>query len=297
METGRAEAVTVPAMQPHAVDEELVRRLERRVARLEAERQVAPASPPRAGGAPFAARNVFAVLGMIALVVGALFVGYLAWKGITLVLIALLFALALNPAVEFFVARNLARGAAAALVFVLALEPARPARAPVDPAAVDQITNFVNALPDIVASASQGHGPLGALERRFHILENLPGAVSGSSSSDVGGVASSGLDVVLGVLGTLASIVIVAFLTFFMLLEGPAWSRRLIGLLPEAMQPRWERVAYAIYRTVGASCPAISLRACSRASPPWACWSRPASPSRSRSASWWPSWICCRSSG
>ena len=221
-----------------------------RVARLEAERQVAPASR-RAGGGPFAARNVFAVLGMVVLVVGALFVGYLAWKGITLVLIALLFALALNPAVEFFVARNLSRGVAAALVFVLALALLGLLGLLLIPPLIAQITNFVSALPDIVASASHGHGPLGALERRFHIVENLPGAVSGNSSSDVGGVASSGLDVVLGVLGTMASIVIVAFLTFFMLLEGPAWSQRLVGLLPEATQPRWERVGYAIYRTVG----------------------------------------------
>jgi predicted PurR-regulated permease PerM len=229
-------------------DPDIVRALELRVARLEADARAAP-SPRRSG--PFAARNVFAVLGMVVLVVGGLFVGYLAWKGITLVLIALLFALALNPAVEVFVARGLSRGAAAALVFVLALAMLGLLGLLLIPPLVTQITNFVNALPDIVAGASQGHGPLGAIERRFHVLENLPGAVSGSSSSDVGGVASSGLDVVLGVLGTLASIVIVAFLTFFMLLEGPAWSRRIIGLLPAAVQPRWERVGYAIYRTVG----------------------------------------------
>jgi predicted PurR-regulated permease PerM len=229
-------------------DPDLMRQLEQRVARLEAELRGAPAARR---AAPFAARNVFAVLGMVALVVGALFVGYLAWKGITLVLIALLFALALNPAVEFFVARNLPRGPAAALVFVLALALLALLGLLLIPPLVTQITNFVNALPDIVESASRGDGPLGAIERRFHILENLPGAVSGSSSSDVGGVASSGLDVVLGVLGTMASIVIVAFLTFFMLLEGPAWSRRIIELLPAATQPRCERVAYAIYRTVG----------------------------------------------
>jgi predicted PurR-regulated permease PerM len=227
-------------------DADIVRALELRVARLEADSRAAPSRPR---GGPFAARNVFAVLGMVVLVVGALFVGYLAWKGITLVLIALLFALALNPAVEFFVARGFARGAAAALVFVLALAMLGLLGLLLIPPLITQITNFVNALPKIVADASQGHGLLGAIERRFHVLENLPG--SGSGSSDVGGVASSGLDVVLGVLGTLASIVIVAFLTFFMLLEGPAWSRRIIGLLPTAAQPRWERVAYAIYRTVG----------------------------------------------
>jgi predicted PurR-regulated permease PerM len=229
-------------------DPDLVRDLELRVARLEADLR-APHVRGRAG--LLGARNVFAVLGMIVLVAGALFLGYLAWKGIALVLISILFALALNPGVEFFVARGFSRGSAAALVFVLALAVLALLGLLLIPPLVAQITSFVNALPDIVARASAGHGPLGALERRFHLLENLPGAVSGNSSEDVGGVAVSGLGVVLGVLKTVASMVIVAFLTFFMLLEGPAWTRRVIALVPETARPRWERVTYGIYRTVG----------------------------------------------
>ena len=46
-------------------------------------------------------------------------------------------------------------------------------------------------------------------------------------------------------------IVTVAFLTFFMLLEGPQWIDRLFGLLPPESQPRWRKVGHEIYRTVG----------------------------------------------
>jgi predicted PurR-regulated permease PerM len=229
---------------------DVVRQLEARVTRLEADLRGRPVG--RGGsGAPLGARHVLAVLGMMAAVVGALFVGYLAWKGITLVLIAVLFALALNPAVEFFQARGCSRASAAAVVFVLALALLGLLGLLLIPPLVEQLTNFVNALPDIVANANRGHGALGVVERRFHLLENLPGAVSGANGQDVGGVATSGLGVVLGVLGTVASMVIVAFLSFFMLLEGPAWIRRLDALLPEATRPRWERIAYGIYRTVG----------------------------------------------
>jgi predicted PurR-regulated permease PerM len=98
---------------------------------------------------------------------------------------------------------------------------------------------------------SRGHGWLGAIEHRFHVLEKLPAAVSGGSSDGATSVATSGLGVVMGVLGTVASAVIVAFLTFFMLLEGPAWTRRLLLQVPEETRPRVERVAYGIYRTVG----------------------------------------------
>ena len=43
----------------------------------------------------------------------------------------------------------------------------------------------------------------------------------------------------------------ISFLTFFMLLEGPTWMERFFWLLPERSQPRWRKVGYDIYRTVG----------------------------------------------
>src|SRR5207249_2760643 len=43
----------------------------------------------------------------------------------------------------------------------------------------------------------------------------------------------------------------ITFLTFFMLLEGPAWLERVYSLLPEKSQPRWRAVGHEIYRTVG----------------------------------------------
>jgi predicted PurR-regulated permease PerM len=45
--------------------------------------------------------------------------------------------------------------------------------------------------------------------------------------------------------------VTIAFMTFFMLLEGPAWVARFYDLLPEKSRPRWRAVGYDIYRTVG----------------------------------------------
>jgi predicted PurR-regulated permease PerM len=231
-------------------DADAVRQLETRVAHLEAELGRRAADQRQTANRLLGPRQVFAVLGMVAVVVGGLFVGYLAWKGITLVLIAVLFALALNPAVEFFVAHGCSRGTAAALVFVLALAALGLLGLLLIPPLVDQVTRFVNALPGIISSADRGHGALGILERRFHLLDHVSEAVAGRGAG-VGGVATSGLGVVLGVLGTAASMVIVAFLAFFMLLEGPAWIRRLDQILPEATRPRWERVAYGIYRTVG----------------------------------------------
>jgi predicted PurR-regulated permease PerM len=246
---GRASSAPSRQSGEHASDSEVVRRLEQRVAQLEAEQRARRASGPNS--TPFGARSVLTVLGLVVVVAGVVALGYLAWKGISLVLVAVLFALALNPAVEFFVSRGLGRGLAAAVVFVFAVCIVAALGLLLIPPLITQITNLVNALPELISSLRRGHGVIGGLERRFHILETLPGAISGGGSEGTRGVASSGLDVVLGLLGTVASMVVVAFLTFFMLLEGPSWTQRLLGLVPEPTRPRWERVAQGIYRTVG----------------------------------------------
>jgi predicted PurR-regulated permease PerM len=249
MQEGEGVAVTVRTTDPEALDGEVVRRLEQREAVLEAERR-AVRGRPAAGPGP-GARTVLTALGLVVVVAGAVALAYLAWKGISLVLIAVLFAVALNPAVEFFVARGFARVSAAVLVFVLALCAVGVLGVLLIPPLVDQISNFIDALPGLISSVSRGHGWLGAIEHRFHVLEKLPAAVSGGSSDGATSVATSGLGVVMGVLGTVASAVIVAFLTFFMLLEGPAWTRRVLLQVPEEARPRVERVAYGVYRTVG----------------------------------------------
>jgi predicted PurR-regulated permease PerM len=41
------------------------------------------------------------------------------------------------------------------------------------------------------------------------------------------------------------------FMTFFMMLEGPAWMERIYGVLPESSRPRWRQVGQDVYRTVG----------------------------------------------
>jgi predicted PurR-regulated permease PerM len=228
---------------------DLVRELETRVARLEADLRRIPASGP--AGSALGARSVLSVLGLVVAVGVALFLGYLAWKAIALVLIAVLFALALSPAVAFLVARGRSRPSAAAIVFVSTLCVVVALGFLLIPPLVAEVSNLIRALPDLVATLGRGHGPLGAVERRFHIVEQLPGTLSSSGAGGVGGVASSGLDVVLGVLGTVASAVVVAFLTFFMLLEGPEWTQRLLALLPAAHRERYARIGSGIYRTVG----------------------------------------------
>ncbi|TME22634.1 MAG: AI-2E family transporter, partial [Chloroflexi bacterium] len=54
-----------------------------------------------------------------------------------------------------------------------------------------------------------------------------------------------------GVITIVVATITIAFMTFFMLLEGPVWVDRFYCLLPESSQPRWRQVGFDIYRTVG----------------------------------------------
>jgi len=223
-------------------DGDLVRDLRQRVAALEADRD----RPVARREVSVTARSVVEVLGMILFTAAVVGFVYLAWGAITLVLVALLAALALNPAVEFFVRHRLRRGWAAAIVFVLALGALAQLGLLLIPPLVTQVSHFIHAVPGMLADLSKGHGPFGFLERKFHIVEQVNKIVSGKSAA----AAGSGIGVVLGVAGTLVGLVVIGFLTFFMLLEGPEWVERFMLLLPEGVRPRYRHIGAGISRTV-----------------------------------------------
>ncbi|MGI8750110.1 MAG: AI-2E family transporter [Thermoleophilaceae bacterium] len=197
----------------------------------------------------FRPRTVLAGLGIALSVAVALGFVILAQAGLTLIAIALFLALALNPAVEFFQRRGLHRGQAVTAVYVLAVVVLALLALVFLPPLVTQITNFVNALPDLVGDLTKGKGPLGFMERKYHVVEEVRKATS-KPGNGVTGAADPALGIVKGVATTFVGLVIIAFLTLFMLLEGPEWRRRLIDLIPERHRVPAERIGAGVYRSV-----------------------------------------------
>ncbi len=174
----------------------------------------------------------------------------LAQKGLTLIAIAMFLALALNPAVEFFQRRRLGRGAAVAIVCLFVLLLFALLGLVFIPPLVTQITHFVNALPGLVQDLTKGRGPGGFLERKYHVVEQVRQATRQPLAHGLAGAAAPAVGVAKTVATTLGGIFIIAFLTLFMLLEGPQWRRRLIQLVPESHQGTIERVGAGVYRSV-----------------------------------------------
>jgi predicted PurR-regulated permease PerM len=197
-------------------------------------------------------RTVLSLLLTIISVAVVLEVIWIARHVLTWVFISLFFALALNPAVEWLQRRGVkSRGSATAITFVIALAVIVAIGFTFIPTLVNQVNDFVQKLPDYVHDVTHGRGRLGFLETKYHIQERVEHAVKSGGATQVFGLSGVAVSIAKGVITIVVATITIAFMTFFMLLEGPAWVERFYVLLPEQSQPRWRKVGYDIYQTVG----------------------------------------------
>ena len=199
----------------------------------------------------FRPRSILTIVGVllgIAIVLEVLWVtkAVLIW-----VLIALFLAMALNPAVEFLVKRGLSRGPAVGIVFVGAILVIVGIAATFVPTLIREVNDLANAVPGYIEDLTKGRGRLGFLERDYQIVEKVRDAIEKSGVGGVLGLSNTALSVTKSIVNAVIAVVTIAFLTLFMLLEGPAWVERVYGLMPEEQRPRWRKVGGDIYRTVG----------------------------------------------
>ena len=199
----------------------------------------------------FRPRAILVVLGIIFAAIAMVAFVFLAWRVITWVLVAVFLSLALNPAVEFFERHGLRRSFASLVVFLLALIGFALLGALLIPPLIDQVREFVDAVPGFVEDLTAGRGPLGFLQDDYHIVDRVRDAIESQGAGGVLGVTNVGLAVARGVVSFVVGVVTIAFLTIFMLIEGPRIVARFHDSLPENVKPRWERVSQDIYRTVG----------------------------------------------
>jgi predicted PurR-regulated permease PerM len=200
----------------------------------------------------FRPRTVLVVLGVILAAALVLRVLWVTREVLIWVAIAIFLAMALNPAVEWLLARGIRRrGLAVGIVFLGTLLGIIAIGALFVPTLVREVNDFAQAVPDYIDDLTKGRGRLGFLERDYQIVEKVREAIEKSGAAGVLGLSSTALAVTKSVISAVVAVLTIAFLTLFMLLEGPAWVERIYGLLPETSQPRWRRVGRDIYRTVG----------------------------------------------
>src|SRR6478735_8883739 len=171
---------------------------------------------------------------------------------ISWVLVSIFLALALNPAVDWFMRHGLKRrSAAAAVTYILAIGAIVGLGFLFIPTLVHQVNDLIQALPGYVDDLTKGRGRLGFLQTKYHIVDKIREGVSSGGASKVLGLTGTAIWITKSIVSLVLAIITITFLTFFMLLEGPAWMDRIYGLMPERSQERWRRVGHDVYRTVG----------------------------------------------
>ena len=200
----------------------------------------------------FGVRTVIAVIVLVVSAWALLHVLSITRHVITWLLVALFLAMALNPAVEWFMRHGVKRrGYAAGLTYLLAGIAVAAIGYAFIPTLVNQVNDFVQAVPGYVDDLTKGRGRLGFLETKYHIVEKIREQVDKGGASRVLGLTGAAISITKSVISLVVATITIAFLTFFMLLEGPTWMERIYGLMPEQSRPRWRKVGYDIYRTVG----------------------------------------------
>jgi predicted PurR-regulated permease PerM len=200
----------------------------------------------------FRASTILAVLGIAISVALLLEVVWIARQVLTWILISVFLTLALNPAVEWLQGHGVRRRAlAAGVTYLLTIAAIVGIGALFVPTLVDEVNKFADALPGYVEDLTQGRGPLGFLQDDYQVVDRVRDAVQDGGASRVLGFSGTALAITKGIITAIVATVTIAFMTFFMLLEGPTWMERIYGLLPDDRRDHWRKIGHDIYRTVG----------------------------------------------
>ena len=173
-----------------------------------------------------------------------------AWQVISWVFIALLFAIALMPAVDFLEKRGLPNMVAVSLTCFGALAVVGLLAWAVVPTLVSQTTELIMAVPDAVDDITKGRGPLGFLQTEYGLADDVRSALDEQTGGGILGYSAPALGILRGVITGVVATITVFFLVFFMLREGRRWIAATLDLVPPASRPRWERVFAGITRTI-----------------------------------------------
>ncbi len=197
-------------------------------------------------------RTIALVVAIVLAFALALQIVIIAGQVIVWIFIALFLALAINPLVEWLQRRGVRRrGLAVAITFGVVLLALVGFAAVFVPILIEQVGNFIDAVPGYVRDLTKGKGRLGFLERDYQVVEKVEKAIKHNSAGKVIGASNVALSLTKGVLSAVVATITIAFMTLFMLLEGPAWIDRFYSLLPEKSAKRWRAVGQDVYRTVG----------------------------------------------
>ena len=173
-----------------------------------------------------------------------------AARGILIqLLVAVVLATALEPFVQALERRGVRRGQAVGITFTLAALGAAAFGYLLIPPLVHEVASFGQHAPGLLAKLTAGHGKLGFLEHRFHVVEHARKWITERGGAML--LAKPALHAAGGLLSTGAAVFAVAFMTLFVGLGGRKWFDAFLEVVPEGSRERWRRGGSGVAQAVG----------------------------------------------
>lgn len=168
-----------------------------------------------------------------------------------LIFVSFFLAMALNPMVRSL-SRRLkitSRVGATAIAYLVVVAFIVAFLALVTPPLVRQTRTFIGNVPQIVQHFQDQDTHYARLAHKYHIDQKL---IKGAKdfANNYANYGSTILDTGKRIVSAVVSVLVVFFMTFIMLVEGPAWVDRFFKLLPPARREHDSQIAYAMYRGV-----------------------------------------------
>ena len=192
----------------------------------------------------FSARTVVIALGLL---VGGVLVAVVQETLLSIAL-ALVLVLGLDPPVTALERRGWGRGTAALFVFaviglvlfVIVVWAAKPVW--------DEVREFVQQLPSYVDEA-QHNAPLSDIDKSTDAFKKLE-SVAADAAKHIPSAAINLLGAAAGALGAVFSLVTLAFLTLFGIINKPGLTRAALALMTPAVAERVDRTTDEVSRTI-----------------------------------------------
>ena len=158
------------------------------------------------------------------------------------VLVACFIAVLLAPATAVLERRGLRRTLAASLVFAAGLLSFAGLAFLFGVPLVNAVSHFSSQAPSLVRQAEHGTGAVGRLVTRFH-LQHWVQTNAPKLSTYAASISKPALSIGAAAVSTIVSLLTIGVLSFYVLLELPKIWKALLGLLPQDVARRANRVA------------------------------------------------------
>lgn len=191
-------------------------------------------------------QQVEITLGSILKVVGVIFGIFLLrqiFDIITLLLIVGIFVTALDPLVKWLMKEGIPRTPAVTIIFLTIFALTTALFSLVLTPLVGEVVSFINRLPDLIASFSQNQHQEGLQG----LVQNFSNQISGVANTVTSGLFSAATSF----FGGAVSAVLVAVLTFYILVDAPKNQKALDYVIPEKYASRIKLVAVKIGDKIG----------------------------------------------